>query len=167
MVTPPFGASADMVMAPIVSVGAVVWKGDRVLLIRRGQPPAKGTWSLPGGRQDLGETVFEAACREVLEETGVTIHIRDIAAVVDLIERDGTVVRHHFTVIDVSADWLSGEAVAGDDAEAVAWADPGRLDNYRLTEEVKRVIAISAGQPTPGKPAAFASSPARSVRPIE
>ena len=58
---------------PIVGVGVVVWRGDRVLLIQRGKAPRQGQWSLPGGAQELGETVVEAAVREVLEETGLAI----------------------------------------------------------------------------------------------
>ena len=64
---------------PIVGVGAVVFRDDRSLLIRRGKPPRMGDWSLPGGMQEIGETVFEAAAREVQEETGVTIS--DIALI--------------------------------------------------------------------------------------
>ena len=58
---------------PIVGVGAVIWRGDAVLLIRRGQPPRVGQWSLPGGAQHLGETLAEAVAREVHEETGLTL----------------------------------------------------------------------------------------------
>jgi 8-oxo-dGTP diphosphatase len=57
---------------PVVGVGAVVWRGDSVLLIRRGKPPRLGQWSLPGGAQQLGETLEEAIAREVREETGLT-----------------------------------------------------------------------------------------------
>ena len=58
---------------PIVGVGAVVFRGNEVLLIRRGKPPRMGDWSLPGGLQEIGETVFEAAAREVQEETGLKV----------------------------------------------------------------------------------------------
>jgi ADP-ribose pyrophosphatase YjhB (NUDIX family) len=130
---------------PVAAVGAVVWKGDRVLLIRRGKAPRKGFWSLPGGRQDWGETVHEAVAREIREETGVTIRIVDLAAVVDLIHRDDAgMIEHHFTVIDVVAEWESGEAVAGDDAAEVAWAAPEDLAGYDLTPKMLEVIAIAA-----------------------
>jgi ADP-ribose pyrophosphatase YjhB (NUDIX family) len=129
---------------PVVGVGAVVWKGDAVLLIRRGHPPRQGSWSLPGGHQEWGETVHQAVEREVREEAGVGIRIFDLAEVVDLIGRDGQDIRFHYTVIDLVAEWVDGEAVAGDDAEAVAWVGPTQLDDYVLTEAVRRVIRRAA-----------------------
>ncbi len=130
---------------PVAAVGAVVWKENRVLLIRRGKAPRKGFWSLPGGRQQWGETVYEAVAREIREETNVVIRIIDVAAVVDLIHRDDAgAIEHHFTVIDVVAEWVSGDAVAGDDAAEVAWAAPDELDGYGLTPKMHDVIAIAA-----------------------
>jgi ADP-ribose pyrophosphatase YjhB (NUDIX family) len=130
---------------PIVGVGAVVWKGDRVLLARRGHPPRQGSWTLPGGAQDVGETVAETARREIREETGLEIDIVDVVAVVDLIERDAAgKVAYHYTVIDMLAEWRSGEAVAADDAEAVAWVHPDELDAYHLSGDALRVIGLAS-----------------------
>jgi len=127
---------------PLIGVGVIVWRDDRVLLIRRGKPPRKDQWSLPGGLQKLGETIFEAARREVMEETGVEIRMLDLTDVVDLIERDGDdgPVRYHYTLIDVVAGWLRGEAVPGTDAAEVAWVDLEALPRYRLWSETERVI---------------------------
>jgi len=81
---------------PFVGIGVIVWCGGRVLLVRRARPPRQGQWSLPGGLQELGEGVLEAARREVREETGLDIDILGIADVVDLIERnDAGRVRYH------------------------------------------------------------------------
>ena len=98
-----------------------------MLLIRRAKPPRQGEWSLPGGLQKLGETVFEAARREVMEETGVVIRPLAVVDVVDLIERDrdDRRVRYHYTLIDVLAAWVAGEAVAAGDAADVLWARTG------------------------------------------
>lgn len=130
--------------APVVGVGAVVWRDEHILLIRRGTPPRQGAWSLPGGHQELGETVYAAAEREIREETGVEIRILDIAAVVDLIHSDeeGRIV-WHYTVIDVVADWVAGEARAGDDAAEVAWVELSELPRYQPTEAVMEVVAAA------------------------
>ncbi len=130
---------------PMIGVGAVVWRGDQVLLVQRGKPPRQGTWSLPGGRQEWGETVAETARREVFEETGLEIEVRDVVAVVDLIERDETgQVNMHYTLIDLLAEWRSGEAQAGDDATAVAWVTLDDLGHYALWSETQRIIHLAA-----------------------
>lgn len=130
---------------PVIGVGAVIWRDDRVLLIQRGKPPREREWSLPGGRQELGETVAEAAQREAREETGLEITVRDVVAVVDLIDRDADGrVQFHYTLIDVLAEWQSGEAVAADDAAAVAWVTLDELPRYNLWSETERVIRLAA-----------------------
>lgn len=128
---------------PLVGVGAVVLRDDRVLLIRRSRPPRAGEWSLPGGLQTLGETVFEAAVREVREETSVAVRPLALIDVVDLIERepDGGRVRWHYTLIDVLALWIDGEPCAADDATAACWADEGQLMHLNLWPETLRIIA--------------------------
>ncbi|HEY0605523.1 MAG TPA: NUDIX domain-containing protein [Herpetosiphonaceae bacterium] len=130
--------------SPLIGVGAVIWRADRVLLIRRGKPPRENEWSLPGGRQELGETVAEAARREAREETGLAITVRDVVAVVDLIDRDADGrVQFHYTLIDVLAEWQSGEAVAADDAAEVAWVTLDELPRYSLWSETERVIRLA------------------------
>ena len=130
---------------PLIGVGVVVWRGDRVLLIRRGKPPRQNSWSLPGGRQEWGETVAQAGQREVWEETRLEIDVRDVVAVVDLIERDEAgAVNLHYTLIDLLGEWRSGEAVASDDAAEVAWATLDELDRYELWSETERIIRLAA-----------------------
>ena len=129
---------------PVVGVGVVVLRGAEVLLVRRGRPPRQGEWSIPGGKQELGETVREAARREVREETGVEIALLGLVDVVDGVRRDaaGTVVSH-YTLVDFAAEWLSGEAVAGDDAAEARWTPLAGLDGYRLWSETRRIIAAA------------------------
>lgn len=130
---------------PVIGVGAVVWKDDKVLLVKRGNPPRKGSWTLPGGKQQIGETIHQAVIREIREETGIEMTVIDVAAVVDLMDRDEQDrVVYHYTVIDVVAEWLSGEAVAGDDAAAVRWAGQDDFSALGLTEDAVRVIAVAA-----------------------
>lgn len=133
---------------PLIGVGVIVLKGaagaERVLLIRRGKAPSQGRWSLPGGRQRLGEKVHETACREVREETGCSVEVTALLDVVDSITRDPEgVLQYHYTLIDFLAEWRDGEAAAAGDAEAVIWADPHDLDAYDLWNETQRVIALA------------------------
>jgi len=135
---------------PFVGVGVVVWRGDEVLLVRRGRPPRQGQWALPGGLQKLGESVFETARREVAEETGLTVETTGLVDVVDSITRDAEGrVEYHYTLVDVAAEWRAGEARAQDDAAAVAWTRPDDLDRFALWRETERVIALSAKQRKP------------------
>lgn len=129
---------------PLVGLGAIVWKDGKVLMIQRGNPPRAGIWSLPGGAQDLGETVADGIRREIAEETGVQIELLGLVEVIDSIQRDtaGRVL-YHYTIIDYVARWTGGEAVAGDDAAAVAWIDPADMHRMDLWEETIRVIEKS------------------------
>ncbi len=132
-------ATANLV-APVVGVGAVIWRDEHLLLVQRTRPPRAGQWSLPGGRQELGETVQEAARREIIEETGLRVGALFLVDVIDLIERDGDgILTHHFTLIDFTARALEGEAKAGSDAGAVGWfhhADLSRLGLWSRTLSV-------------------------------
>lgn len=130
---------------PVVGVGVVVWRGDEFLLVRRGKAPNKGQWSIPGGAQQLGETVFAAGEREVLEETGLRVKVLGLVDVVDGIHRDESgVVDWHYTLVDLVAESPSGEAQAADDAEEAAWFSLARLPGLGLWSETERVIRQSA-----------------------
>ena len=130
---------------PMVGVGVVVWKDETVLLIQRGKPPRAGAWSLPGGRQELGETTREAGVREVLEETGIKIEIKGLIDVVDTINHDDSGrVRMQYTLVDYWAEWKSGEPTAGTDAADARWVHPEDLPDYNLWDETLRVIHVSA-----------------------
>ncbi len=130
---------------PMVGVGVVVWRGPELLLIQRGKAPRAGSWSLPGGMQELGETVRETATREVREETGVEIDVTHLIDVVDTITRDEAGrVRMQYTLVDFAAEWRSGDAVAGSDAAGVQWINPHELGPLNLWKETLRVIEMSA-----------------------
>ncbi len=130
---------------PYVGVGVVVLRGDEVLLVQRGKPPTAGDWSIPGGAQNLGETVAEAALREVREETSLEVRLGKRLGVVDSIQRDeaGRVV-FHYTLVDFAAHWMAGEAVAGDDAADVAWVRIDELHRHDLWDETVRIIRLAA-----------------------
>lgn len=129
---------------PVVGVGVVVCRDDTVLLVRRAKAPGKGNWSLPGGAQELGETVFEAARREVLEETSVRVDVLGLVDVVDSIHSDPAGrIQYHYTLVDVVAEWRSGEARPLDDAAAVSWVERDRLDAHGLWSETLRIIQLA------------------------
>jgi 8-oxo-dGTP diphosphatase len=108
------------------AVGAVVFKGSDVLLIKRGRPPLKGHWSIPGGKIEYGEPMEEAVCREVREETGVEIKLLGLIDVFEALPvLEGPNMKgherasdSHYIMIDYVAEWVSGEPEAADDAEA-------------------------------------------------
>lgn len=139
--------SRDYPSRPVVGVGAVVWRDGRVLLIRRGKPPRAGQWSLPGGAQELGETVLEAARREVREETGLELARVELLTVVDSITRDDRGgVRWHYTLVDVVAEAAAGAARPGSDAAEVGWFGLDELDGLGLWAETVRVIRLAAAR---------------------
>ncbi len=134
---------SDYPNRPLVGVGAVVVKGARVLLVRRAKAPGAGRWSLPGGRQRLGETVRETAVREAREEAGVEVEVTALLDVVDSITRDAAgAIAYHYTLVDFLAEWRAGPARAGGDATEVVWADPGDLAPYDLWDQTLRLIRL-------------------------
>ena len=99
---------------PILSAGAVVFRGEHVLLIRRGRPPFQGHWSIPGGKVDHGEPLEAGVLREVLEETGVRARVLGLIDVFEALP--GRPDDPHFVMVDHACEHVSGEPVAGDDA---------------------------------------------------
>ena len=125
--------------APRVGVGAVILDGDRVLLVKRGQAPSLGKWSIPGGLVHLGESIADAVRREVLEECGVHIRILDLCGVIDRVRHapaDGAAdarVHYHYVIIDYLAAIESGEPRAGSDAAEVRWVPIDEVETYDTT----------------------------------
>ncbi|WP_116132171.1 NUDIX hydrolase [Tropicimonas sp. IMCC34043] len=107
---------------PIAATITVVIRDGRVLLVRRANPPDAGRWGFPGGKVERGETLFEAALRELAEETGVTAQALRIVTAVDAFDHapEGAL-RHHFILVAVLCRWTAGEPVASDDALDARW----------------------------------------------
>src|SRR3954467_13358499 len=107
---------------PLLGVGAVVLRGDQVLLVCRAQEPCKGEWTFPGGLVELGETLRQAAEREPYEETGIRIRAGEVLEVVDsLVKGTGGRLRFHYSIVDVVCKYLAGSPRPGDDVSEVAW----------------------------------------------
>ena len=125
---------------PYVGVGGVVLIDGRILLIRRGKPPLRGRWVIPGGTVELGETLHEAVIREIQEETGLVVRPREVVLVFDRIQRDGTAVDYHYVVIDYLCDYVSGAPRAGSDADEVALVRPEDVDAYDLPPQARDLV---------------------------
>ncbi len=126
---------------PRVGVGAVVFRDNKVLLVKRGRPPSQGLWSIPGGRLELGETLQQAAEREILEETGVVIKATKPIYTFDIVERDSSgAIQFHYVIIDLTAEYISGEPVARDDAEDARWLCADDLLNLPVSEKTRELL---------------------------
>lgn len=126
---------------PLCGVGAIVKKGDTVLLVRRGKPPLSGEWSVPGGAVEIGETLQEATRREIHEETGIEISVGPVADAIEIIQRDGQGrVKFHYVIVDFVATWLRGELTAATDASEARWVPIGDLDKYNIYPRTLEVI---------------------------
>ena len=133
---------------PIPGVGVVVFRNEEVLLVKRKKAPYKGQWSIPGGKQLLGETVTQAARRELMEETGVEVNELTLIDVIDIMvpDEEGKIL-YHYIVADYRAHWLSGECSPGDDAQDVQWFNLNKLGSISLLDKTRKIILKAAGKP--------------------
>jgi 8-oxo-dGTP diphosphatase len=137
----PLMSKKDYPDRPRVGVGAVVMKDDKVLLIRRGIPPSKGLWAIPGGHVELGETLQETAEREILEETGLVVKALHPIYAFDLIERDDAGrIRFHFIVVDLAAEYISGEPRGADDALDARWFSWEEIEKHNVSKNTLNLL---------------------------
>ena len=135
----PESFSREYPYRPIVSAAACVFRGDRVLLIKRTQQPSQGLWSVPGGAIELGEAVHKAVQRELREECNIEIKVDKILNVVDLIVPDESQqIRFHYVVIYLLARYVSGEAHPGSDASDLRWVTLQELDPFDLNPVARK-----------------------------
>ncbi|HYS72696.1 MAG TPA: NUDIX hydrolase [Thermoplasmata archaeon] len=145
-------ASTEFPKEPVPAVGALVFRGEEVLLVKRGTEPNKGLWSIPGGVLEVGETVEEAAVRETREETNVLVRPRNVFGVSDYIERDRSAVRWHYVLIDVLCDYVSGEPFPATDAENARFIPLRELGEYDLAPVALEVVQAAAKERGGGSP---------------
>jgi mutator protein MutT len=138
---------------PFLGVGAVIIDDNRVLLVRRANPPLQGEWSIPGGLVETGETTRDAIVREVLEETALQVEVAALVEVFERILRDNqSRVQYHYVLLDYRCRVLSGEAHAGSDVSDVRWATLDELESLSVAPETCAVIR-KAFDSTPNKSA--------------
>lgn len=130
---------------PILAASIAVFREGRVLIATRTKPPGAGVWSLPGGLVEVGETLEEAALRELMEEVGVEARIVDFNRHVQRVDRDEDGrVRHHFVVASFVGAWTGGEATVGPEAGEVRWVNPRDLGDLPTTPHLGRILARAA-----------------------
>jgi len=135
--------------APRVGVGAVIVHNESVLLVKRGQPPLKDRWSLPGGMVELGETVREAAAREVREETGLRVEVGKLLGVFDrVIHDEAGRIQFHYVLVDFLCSPMGGELKAAGDALDARWFARGELAELELATDTQKLVEDALELPT-------------------
>ena len=119
---------------PLVGVGAIIIRGGKILLEKRGNEPGRGKWSIPGGLVELGENLEQTAIREVKEETGLEVEKPEHIDVVDNISSDESgKVRYHFVIVDYLVKLKGGKLKAASDAAELRWVAFEEVGKYDLT----------------------------------
>ena len=129
---------------PILAVSTAVIRDGRVLVAERANAPGKGLFSLPGGLVEVGETLAEAAARELMEEVGVAAHPVGLCSARDIVGRDAEGrVERHFVVVTYAARWLSGEGETSPEAAEVRWVTAEELRALPTTEGLHDVVGAA------------------------
>lgn len=128
--------------SPLVGVGAIIIEEERVVLVKRGHPPLAGEWSIPGGVLEVGETLREAAMREALEETGLTVEVGELLGVYDRVLRDADErTLYHYVLIDFLCRRIAGEPYGAGDADEARWFARDEVARLSLAKDTAEVIA--------------------------
>jgi ADP-ribose pyrophosphatase YjhB (NUDIX family) len=123
---------------PQLAVSAAIFRGGKILLVRRARSPARGFYSLPGGRVEFGETLHAALHREVDEETALKIQIVDLAGWREVVP--GTSDGGHYLIMSFAARWIAGEPVLNDEHDDFKWLAPEDLGDLKLTGGLQEII---------------------------
>jgi 8-oxo-dGTP diphosphatase len=130
-------------MHPQLAVSAAIFRDGKVLLVRRARSPAKGFYSLPGGRVEFGETLHAALHREVDEETALKVEIIGLAGWREVVP--GTPGGGHYLIMSFATRWIAGEPVLNEELDDFRWLEPAALGDLRLTGGLEEVIRSARG----------------------
>ncbi|HEX5695641.1 MAG TPA: NUDIX hydrolase [Acidimicrobiia bacterium] len=122
---------------PLVGVGVAVIDQGRILLVRRANDPGRGLWAVPGGKVDVGESLKEAAAREVREETGLLVEVGELVWAGEHISD-----QVHIVMIDFLGTLIGGDLAAGDDADRAEWVPLENAVDYPLTETMYELVEV-------------------------
>ena len=126
---------------PIVAVGAAVCRDNCVLIVKRGKAPNKGMWTVPGGAVHLGETMPEAAAREVREECSIEIAVGQVVGTLDTIIRDEQEnIQYHYAIVDLAARYVGGTLCPSDELMGAVWITPAEFDTYCVPLKSRQVL---------------------------
>ncbi|WP_230530697.1 NUDIX hydrolase [Microvirga roseola] len=126
---------------PVLAASVAVFREGRILLAARGKPPSEDLYSLPGGMVEIGETLGEAALRELREEVGVEAELVGLIAPVEFIERDADGhIKHHVVIAAHAARWVSGEPQTGPEAKDIRWVTERDIADLPMTPGLAAVL---------------------------
>jgi 8-oxo-dGTP diphosphatase len=128
---------------PQLAVSAAIFRGGKILLVRRARSPAKGFWSLPGGRVEFGESLHTALHREVDEETALKIEIVGLSGWREVLP--GSPGGGHYLIMSFAARWTAGEPVLNEELDDFRWLTPDDLSGLQLTGGLQEVIQRARG----------------------
>jgi len=130
---------------PYLAVSAAIFREGKVLVVRRARKPALNLYTLPGGAVELGESLADAAVREVREETSLTVQVVALAGHREVIVRDAQGrVERHFVILCFAARWIGGEVDLNEELDDARWIEPAELAGYRTTDGLAEIVASAA-----------------------
>lgn len=127
---------------PVVGIGVIIVQNGKIVLIKRGNDPGKGKWSIPGGLVELGEQIQETVVREAKEETCLAVKNPELIDVVDNVDRDAEgKVKYHYIIVDYLVEVIQGDIAAASDAEELRWVPLNEVEDYVLTSSFRQFFA--------------------------
>ncbi len=151
MVSAPVAEGRSYPDRPFLAVSAAIIRGGKVLIVRRGRSPSRGIYTLPGGVVEAGETLLEAAAREVREETSLEVEPSALIGHREVIVRDDDGrVRRHFVILSYAARWISGEPILNEELTEAHWLEPQALAGLPTTDGLAEIVAAAFAHFAPG-----------------